>query len=415
MEIDWHAERGDLANLAQIDRHDAGVDETALALGRLARLREQMARHDLDAILLNDPVNIRYACGARNMQVFASRNGAARYLLVGHDRAILYEMGGCEHLAQGLPTLDELRTASNVSFAARADNVLEAERTWAVDMAATLRGLVGARARIGTERLPPAIVHGLDASGFRLTDGVGAVERARAVKTPEEIVCIRAAMRDTEGGVAALERALRPGITETELWSVLHQAVIARGGEYFETRLLNSGARSNPWFQETAAKRIAPGEMVALDTDVVGCHGYYADFSRTFHAGPDAPTDAQRRLYRTAHEQVSHNLSVLRPGLTFRDYARAAWTIPERYFEHRYYVSAHGCGMAGEYPYLYHEADFDAAGYDGEIVAGMVLCVESFIGEVGGRDGVKLEQQALVTPGGIEVLSRYPFADGLLN
>lgn len=196
---------------------------------------------------------------------------------------------------------------------------------------------------------------------------------------------------------------------------MLHQQVIARGGEYFETRLLNSGAHSNPWFQETCGKRIAPGELVALDTDVVGCFGYYADFSRTFHAGPDQPTEQQRLLYRTAHEQVSHNLSVLRPGLSFRDYARAAWPIPERFIENRYYVSAHGCGMTGEYPYLYHEIDFDDAGYDGEILPGMTLCVESYIGEIGGREGVKLEQQVLITETGTELLSNYPFDPDLLR
>lgn len=415
MEIDWHADRSDLSGLALIDGTEAGVDESALALGRIARLRGQMAAFDVEALLLNDPVNIRYACGARNMQVFASRNGAARYLLLTQDRAILFEMGGTEHLAEALPTLDEVRTASNVSYAARAGDLAEAEAAWAEDMAALLQHLVGKRARVGAERLPPRIAETLSAAGVHLTDAVGPVERARAIKTPEELACIRAALRMTEEGVAALEAALRPGLTEQALWSVLHQAVIARGGEYFETRLLNSGQNSNPWFQETGPKRIAPGELVALDTDVVGCHGYYADFSRTFHAGPEAPTAAQRSLYRAAHEQVAHNLSILRPGMSFRDYARAAWPIPERYFRNRYYVSAHGCGMTGEYPYLYHEADFDDAGYDGEILPGMTLCVESFIGEEGGRDGVKLEQQVLITETGTELLSRYPFDTELMG
>ncbi|MEO1776853.1 MAG: Xaa-Pro peptidase family protein [Pseudomonadota bacterium] len=415
MQIDWHAARGDLAELALIDAPVAAVDEAALALGRQARLRAQMAASGLAAVLLNDPVNIRYACGARNMQVFAARNGAARYLLMTADRAILFEMFGGEHLAKGLPTLDEVRTASNVNFTARAGDVDAAETRWAAEMAAVLRGLTGSRARIGTERLAPRITLGLSEAGFHLTDAAGAVERARAIKTAEELICIRAALRSTEAGVAALERALRPGLTENALWAVLHQQVIARGGEYFETRLMNSGPRSNPWFQETSAKRIAPNELVALDTDVVGCYGYYADFSRTFHAGPQAPTGAQKALYRAAHDQISHNLSILRPGMSFRDYADAAWPIPERYFEQRYYVSAHGCGMTGEYPYLYHAADFDDAGYDGEITAGMTLCVESFIGRVGGQEGVKLEQQVLITDSGTELLSRYPFDEALLG
>ena len=39
----------------------------------------------------------------------------------------------------------------------------------------------------------------------------------------------------------------------------------------------------------------------------------------------------------------------------------------------------------------------------------MTLCVESFIGEEGGREGVKLEEQVIITEYGVELLSSYPF------
>ena len=45
----------------------------------------------------------------------------------------------------------------------------------------------------------------------------------------------------------------------------------------------------------------------------------------------------------------------------------------------------------------------------------MVLCVESYMGEVGGDEGVKLEQQVLITESGTELLSDYPFEDELLS
>jgi Xaa-Pro dipeptidase len=128
--------------------------------------------------------------------------------------------------------------------------------------------------------------------------------------------------------------------------------VIALGGDYVETRLLSSGERTNPWFQESGDRRMGANELVALDTDVVGCHGYYSDFSRTFHTGPDAPSRRQRELYKVAHEQVHHNLALLRAGLSFREYSERAWDIPERFVANRYYLSAHGCGMTGGYPFL---------------------------------------------------------------
>ena len=92
-------------------------------------------------------------------------------------------------------------------------------------------------------------------------------------------------------------RAFAPGITENELWSLLHRAVIRANGDYIETRLLSSGARTNPWMQESSDKKIAAGELVGLDTDIVGPFGYYADFSRTFFCGKGRPTKRQRELH----------------------------------------------------------------------------------------------------------------------
>jgi len=63
---------------------------------------------------------------------------------------------------------------------------------------------------------------------------------------------------------------------------------------------------------------------------------------------------------------------------------------------------------------LYHRADYADAGYDGVLVPGMTICVESYIGEDGGDEGVKLEDQVLITEDGIEVLSKFPFEHSLL-
>ena len=415
--LDWHGERAGLADLRLLDRcaPTDGIDLAAVRRYRLDRVRSEMAKRDIAASLLFDPVNIRYATGARNMQVFSQRNPARYLLLPVAGPVILFEFTGCMHLADGLETIDEVRPAITASFVAAGAEIAERERRWARETAAVLRESCGAEATIGVERINAGAATALAAEGFRLIDAQEPVEMARAIKSPGEIACIRQSLAATELAVARLRSAVRPGITEAELWSILHQAVIAQGGDYVETRLLNSGPRTNPWFQECGSRVIGRDELVALDTDVVGCHGYYSDFSRTFHAGPGAPTEDQKTLYRTAHEQLHHNMAILKPGLSFREYSQAAWTIPERYAANRYYLSAHGCGLTGEYPYLYHRADFPEAGYDGVVEPGMTLCVESFIGEENGAEGVKLEQQVLITETGTELLSHFPFEDSLLR
>lgn len=415
--FDWHAERSDLAGIALLDRapESEGIDLRAVRLYRLGRVREQMRKFNVDAVILSDPINIRYATGARNMQVFCQRNAPSRYLLLTAEKSILFEFTGCLHLGQGYETIDEVRPSKTASFVAAGPEIHARETAWAAEMSDLIEELVGKGATVGLERLNAGTAIALRDCGLQIVDAQQAVEMARSVKSDEEMKCVNASLRATERGVAELRAAIRPGMTENELWSVLHQSVIAQNADYCETRLLNAGARSNPWFQETSSNVIGENELIALDTDVVGCHGYYSDFSRTFHAGPGKPTATQRELYKVAYEQVHSNMSILHAGMSFRDYADRAWDIPEKYYDNRYYLSAHGCGMTGEYPYLYHKGDFPDAGYDGEIVAGMTICVESYIGEAGGHEGVKLEQQVLVTETGIELLSQFPFEEELLR
>jgi Xaa-Pro aminopeptidase len=282
-------------------------------------------------------------------------------------------------------------------------------------MGGIVRERCGDGATVGIERVNAGAAIALSAEGFRVVDAQHPVELARAVKSEEELKCIRSSIRATERAVAQLRDAIEPGLSEQQLWSVLHQGVIAQGGDYIETRLLNAGKRTNPWFQEAGAGIIGPNELIALDTDVVGCFGYYSDFSRTFHSGPDRPSRAQKTLYQAALDQLHHNMHIIRPGITFREYSESAWNIPERYVTNRYYLSAHGVGMTGEYPYLYHRMDYPQAGYDGVIEPNMTICVESYIGEEGGEQGVKLEQHCLVTDTGIEALSQFPFEEELVD
>lgn len=415
-EFDWHGARSDLSAIALLDRapESAGIDLAAVRRYRQGRVRAEMARYGVDAVILSDPINIRYATGTRNMQVFSQRNAPARYLLLTAARAILFEFTGCEHLAAGFETVDEVRPAKTASFVAAGPDIHARERRWAAETADLIAELAGVDATVGLERLNAGAAIALAQTGLRVVDAQQPVEMARAIKSAEELKCVKASLRATEVAVGELRQAIRPGVTENELWSVLHRSVIAQNGDYCETRLLNAGPRTNPWFQESANYVIQADELIALDTDVVGCHGYYSDFSRTFHAGPGKPSAAQRDLYKTAYEQVRHNIDILRPGMSFRDYADRAWDIPAKYHANRYYLSAHGCGMSGEYPYLYHRGDFPDAGYDGEIQPGMTLCVESFIGAEDGGEGVKLEQQVLIAEDGVELLSEFPFEDDLL-
>lgn len=391
------------------------IDVVAVAEYRQRQLRKEMMSRDIDAVILTDAVNIRYATGTRNMQVFTARNPASRYAFIPADGdVVMYEFTGTAHLSEGLSTVQEVRHARTASYVAAGDHIAEVERAWAQDMADLVIERCGPGAKIGVERVNPGAATALSGYGFTIVDAQEPVERARAAKSDEEVTCIRASLRATEAAMFAMRAAIEPGLTENQLWSIFHQHVIAAGADYIETRLLTAGEHTNPWFQETSDHVIGPNVLISFDTDVVGVHGYYSDFSRTFHAGPDSPSARQRELYSIAHEQVHHNMGIIAPGMTFEEYSTKAWDLPEEFAGNRYYLSAHGVGMTGEYPYLYHHQDYASFGYDGVIVPGMTLCIESYIGKPGETEGVKLEEQILVTDSGIELLSNFPFEDDLL-
>jgi len=130
------------------------IDLAAVRAYRLGRVREQLAAYSLDACVLVDPVNIRYATGARNMQVFHSRN-PARYLFVPQSGpVVLHEFAGCAHLAEGLETIDEIRPAITASYVAAGDAIGTVEIAWANQVADLARAHCGARAALGLSVFP---------------------------------------------------------------------------------------------------------------------------------------------------------------------------------------------------------------------------------------------------------------------
>ena len=146
------------------------IDQVALRAGRLSRLRSEMRRCDVAACLLVDPVNIRYACGARNMQIFTARN-PARYLYLTADDGgpvVLFEFTGALHLGDGLETLTEVRPATTASFVAAGEEIASVERRWASEIAALVGETVGRDATLGLERVNAGAALALDAEGIRI-------------------------------------------------------------------------------------------------------------------------------------------------------------------------------------------------------------------------------------------------------
>jgi len=327
---------------------------------------------------------------------------------------ILFEYPGSAHVSTWLETIDHARTSKVVWSSVNSRDTRSAQ-PFAKEIADLVREYGDGLDKVGMDRCFHLLALALEEAGLEVADCNQHILHTRRLKTHDEIACLALSMAAAEAAVADVEAAIRPGRTETDLFARMYHSVIAGGGEFIETRLLSSGPRTNPWFNEASSRAIRPGELVALDTDTIGCNGYYSDFSRTFFCGPGRPSARQKTLYRMAYEQVQHNISILEPGMAYREVAENAWTIPERYYDRRYPSIIHGVGMHGETPMIAHKGDFDAYSGDGVLEPGMVVSVESYIGEPGGTEGVKLEDEVLITDDGVAMISNYPYDEALLG
>jgi Xaa-Pro aminopeptidase len=391
----------------------AEIDRTALDRYRLSRLRAELVKADVAGALLADPMNIRYATGTRNMAVW-TMHAPGRYAFVATEGpVVLFEFGASKHVSAGSSVVDETRASTSWFYFLAGPRVAEKTAIWAKEVAELVTRHGGKNRRLAIDRCEPWGAALLASEGIELIDAQVPIEKARTVKSPEEIKCLSLAMDVCDIAIDRIRANVAPGITENQLWSILHDTNIAHDGEWIECRLLASGERTNPWFQECGNRVIAEGDIVGFDTDMVGPFGYLADVSRSIVCPGRKPTAEQRKLYELAQEQVLFNTEIIRPGLTFREFGETCWKVPEAFVPNRYMMMVHGVGLVDEYPSLAYAQDFAEWGYDGVFEENMVVSVESYIGEVGQKEGVKLEQQVLITKNGAVPMSKAPFVDAI--
>jgi Xaa-Pro aminopeptidase len=409
-----HLAKAKLPGMSLADTEPTTFDPVRLRRERLARVRKMMSDNGYAGCVLLGPFNQRYATGTRNMFGYFLRNSTRYFFIAANGPVVLFDYPGSAHCSEVVETVTESRT-SKLVWASITGKDSESAGVFADEIAELVRSYGGGNKRVGIDRCGHSVATALIKRGCDPIDFQEDMIRVRAIKTDDEISCLKLSMISTEEGVHNLRAAIRPGITEQALFARLYSTIIETGGDFIETRLLSSGHRTNPWFNEASDKKVRAGDLIALDTDTIGCFGYYSDFSRTFHCGPGKPSGTQKSLYQMSYDQIQHNISIIKPGLSFREIAERAWEIPEKYRTLRYTSVMHGCGMHGEAPFITHLDRFDKYGSEGALSPNMVLCIESYIGEVDGQDGVKLEEEVVVTPTGVELISRYPFEEDLLG
>mgnify|MGYP000296862707 FL=1 len=122
-----------------------------------------------------------------------------------------------------------------------------------------------------------------------------------------------------------------------------------------------------------------------------------------------------KRVYQIAHEHIMTNMELIKPGVSFEEITQKAHRLAKKCRANRYGVVMHGVGLCDEYPAIRYPEDIKSYGYPGTLEAGMVICVEAYVGEAGGSNGVKLEDQVLVTKDGFDNMTHFPLEDVFLR
>ena len=388
------------------------INFNKMRMYRLNRVREQLLKNDIGACILFDPINIRYATDTRNMSMY-TMHIISRYVFIpAEGPVILFEYPKCEHLVEGFCTIDEIRNCIVWDFFSNGNNVYKKAIKWAESIDDLMKNYVSENKNIAIDILDPAGINALkDNYNYRLHNAQKFLEIGRSIKSEDEILCMQASVKNAEKGIIKMHENLQASMTEEELWAYLHKTNVETGGEWFDARLLSSGPRTNPWFQECSNKIIQKNELVAFDTDMIGTYGYCADISRTFVEGGKL-NDEQKKLHELASENIQYNEELIKPGLNFKEFAEKAWRLPNNCFDNHYPCQVHGLGLCDEWPFIgYPEnnyTDYSNGDYSGFFEENMMICVESYVGEVGGKEGVKLENQYVVTKNGLKLLSTLP-------
>ncbi|TDV55971.1 M24 family metallopeptidase [Actinophytocola oryzae] len=379
-----------------------------------ARLRGAMAEQGVDALVLIGNSNVSYATGASWP---LGDSGLAHV-----DRPVAVVLAGDEWPHLFMPFREGVAPDSGLP----ADHVhgpvyLEFDEG-VEEFAATLSGLVPAGASVGVDELTGAMRRGHKRLfGDRTpSDAAFVLATAKVVKTPDELSCMRRALRITEEAMVDIDAAVAPGVRQIDL------------SAKFVRRAFELGATANlldPIWQIMPASRAegvwtTHGDLAlpllsterelergdVLWTDVsINYAGYCSDFGRTWCVGQD-PSPRQEAQFRRWHDIVEAVLSVTRAGVTAADLTTAAVEANgdgTRPWVKHFYLG-HGLGVdAAEMPFVGTDLGQE---FDENLVLqhGSVLVLEPIAWE-DGTGGYRGEEIIVITDDGYDRLTDYTY------
>ena len=349
-------------------------------MNQIARIREALEKRALDALIVTDEKNQRYAAG------FPFTDGA---VLVGREKAFLITDSRYIEAAEKQAEGAEVRLFTREHPLSEKLKEALAE-TGAQRVAAEDRTLSHA-AFLGWEKT----------LGLKLEAAGALFQELRAVKTEEEIASMIRAQRISEKALEEVLHIIRPGMTEREVAAELVYRMLRHGseGNSFDPIVITGAKTSMPHGVPGDAV-IQAGDFVTMD---FGClkDGYCSDMTRTVAVG--SATDEMKNVYYTVLEAQLAGIGAAKAGVLGKDIDAAARKVIAdagygEYFGHGF---GHCLGLD------IHEWPFAGPSGSAPLPAGALSSAEPGI-YLPGRFGVRIEDVMIIREDHAEVITRAP-------
>jgi len=375
---------------------------------RLARIKKLLKESEMGALLCFDMNNIRYIT-ATHIGTWAMDKLARFSLLPQNDEPIMWDFGSAaRHHKLYSPWLGDERSRAGISTqrgamlpeAGRAEDVAKKIRIELEE-----RGLLHEPLGVDVIELP--VLFALQAEGIKVVDGQQLMQRARLIKTQDEITLLSTACMMVDAAYDELYRALRPGIRENECVGLVSKVLYDLGSEHVEGVNAISGERCSPHPHVFTDRALRPGDPAYFDI-LHSYNGYRTCYYRTFIVG--SASQAQVDAYKYCREILDRAIHAIKPGVTTADIV-SLWPKAEAFgfpdeeaaFALQY---GHGVGLSiWEKPIFSRLVSLD---HPETIEEGMVFALETFWPASDGWSAARIEEQLVVTKNGCEVITRFP-------
>ena len=396
--------------------YEERINYDRLRAERLQRAKDQLNRDGLGAIITWDEANIRYLTSyyvttpmrpAEMQFAVLTRNGEP-YLFGGGtpsetERRMPWMKGRVQHTF-GVPKI----TAKN------ADDFTIALLVDSVSKLLAEHGVENEPLGIDGTTLQMLYAEAFGRKGITSVHGKPTMDQARMIKTADEIELMRITCANSEKAFAAIVDAIRPGVRECDLVGVGIKALYEEGDDHTEDLVCCSGYNTNPYGWSFTDKPIRPGDLIYIDVDGASYQGYKSCVYRTFCCGK--ATQEQKDLYEECRQMLYDGISVIKDGATNHDISDKWPDSPtywgyENWFDVLPYAVGHGLGLTLHDPPGVSPVFKQFNQEPVVLKENMILALETYTGKRGGKHGVRLEENILVTKDGYEILSRWPISE----